>query len=264
MTLESKLAYLDSLYEQNKIDEAEKFLLKEVNDETNPPQIRISLNNELMGIFRNKGNREACMKQVAQQLVWMADAGEYLDPVSEATLYLNIANAYQAFNMVEESYDILCKVEEKYKANPDTEPFHMASLYNNKAVVLIKLKDLDQAEVHFKMALKILETLREAEDEIAVTYQNLSSIYSRKGRYNLALDMCRKGEDLLRSAGMGVSYHAGAIANSMAMVYHDMGDYDNALKCFEKSANIILQVYGDCGLYRSILKSIELVKSQME
>ena len=60
MTLEGKLAHLDSLYEQNKIDEAEKFLLDEVNDETNSRMIRISLNNELMGIFRNKGNREAC------------------------------------------------------------------------------------------------------------------------------------------------------------------------------------------------------------
>ena len=263
MTLEGKLAYLDSLYEQNKIDEAEKFLLEEVRDENNPILIKISLNNELMGIFRNKGNKDACMKQVTQQLIWMADAGEQLDPVSEATLYLNIANAYQAFDMTEDSYDILCTVEEKYKSNPNTEPFHMASLYNNKAVVLIKLKDLDQAEVYFKMALKILETLRESEDEIAVTYQNLSNIYSAKGRYHLALDVAHKGEELLKSAGMGISYHSGAIANSIAMVYHAMGDYENALKYFEKSANIILQVYGNCGLYRNILQSIEMVKELM-
>jgi tetratricopeptide (TPR) repeat protein len=263
MTLEGKLAHLDSLYEQNKIDEAEKFLLDEVNDETNSRMIRISLNNELMGIFRNKGNKDACMKQLTQQLIWIADAGEMLDPVSEATLYLNIANAYQAFDMAEESYDILCKVEDRYKSNSGTEPYHMASLYNNKAVVLMKLKDLDQAEVYFKMALKILETLRESEDEIAVTYQNLSSIYSAKGRYQLALDMTRRGEELLQAAGWGVSYHAGAIANSTAMIYHAMGDYENALAYFKKSANIILQVYGDCGLYRSILESMEAVKAKM-
>ena len=262
-SIESKLKHLDDLYAQNKIDEAERFLQREINDDNNPILAKISLNNELMGIYRNKGNKDACMKQVMQQMVWMADSAGALDPVSEATLYLNIANAYQAFDMLEDSYDILCMVEEKYNSTPDREDFHMASLYNNKAVVLIKLNDLDQAEVYFKMALKILKTLREAEDEIAVTYQNLSNIYSTKGKYNLALDTAKKGADLLASIGMAVSYHSGAIANSMAMIYHAMGDYENALAYFQKSADIILKVYGDCGLYRSILSSMDAVKQKM-
>jgi len=263
-TVEGKLKHLDSLYAQNKIDEAEEFLLYEIGRDENSILIKISLNNELMGIYRNKGNKDACMKQVTQQMIWMADAGDQMDPVSVATLYLNIANAYQAFDMLEESYDILCKVEEQYKTNPDREDFHMASLYNNKAVVLIKLGDLDQAEVYFKMALGILKTLREAEDEIAVTYQNLSNIYSKKGKYNLALSMAQEGMELLRSIGAGVSYHSGAIANSIAVIYHTMGDYENSLKYFEESARIILQVYGDCGLYRSILKNAEEVKAKIK
>ena len=264
MNVDSKLKHLDDLYAQNKIDEAEKFLVREINDINNSVLIKISLNNELMGIYRNKGNKDACMKQVTQQLIWIADVESELDPVSEGTLYLNIANAFQAFDMLEDSYDILNKVEDIYNNNPDREDFHMASLYNNKAVVLIKLKDLDQAEVYFKMALKILKTLRESEDEIAVTYQNLANIYTSKGKYSLALDTARKGLDLLDSIGMAVSYHAGAIANSMAMTYHAMGDYENALACFNRSAEIILKVYGDCGLYRSILKSAEAVKEKMK
>ena len=56
---------------------------------------------------------------------------------------------------------------------------------------------------------------------------------------------------------------AGAIANSIAVVYHTMGDYENSRRWFQKAANIILQVYGDCGLYRSILESAEMVKRKM-
>lgn len=263
MSVNDKLKHLDDLYAQNKIDEAEQFLQKEIQDPGNPVLVKISLNNELMGIFRNKGNKEACMRQLEQQKAWMEEAGSELDPVSEATLYLNIANAYQAFDMLEESYDMLNMVEAKYNANPDREDYHMATLYNNKAVVLIKLKDLDQAEVYFKMALGILKNLRESEDEIAVTYQNLSNIYSSKGKYNLALESARKGLDLLKSIGAEVSYHSGAIANSMAMVYHAMGDYENAVIWFRKSADIILKVFGDCALYHSILKNIEAVQEKM-
>ena len=263
MTVEGKLKHLDGLYAQNKIDEAEKYLLSEINNDDNSILVKISLNNELMGIYRNKGNKDACLKQTTQQMIWMSDAGNLLDPISEATLYLNIANAFQAFDMLEESYDILCRVEEAYKSNPDREEYHLASLYNNKAVVLIKLGDLDQAEVYFKMALKILRNLREAEDEIAVTYQNLSNIYSTKGKYSLALSTAQQGLELLESIGAAVSYHSGAIANSIAVVYHTMGDYENSLLWFQKAANIILQVYGDCGLYRSILESAEMVKGKM-
>lgn len=255
MSVQSKLQHLDNLYAQNRIDDAEQFLLREIDEGNleNSLTEKISLNNELMGIYRNKGDRERCMKQVMQQLIWMSDAGDQLDPASEATLYLNISNAYQAFDMLEDSYDILCKVEESYKRNLDKGDFRVASLYNNKAVVLMKLKDLDQAEVYFKMALSLLKNLREAEDEIAVTYQNLSNIYSARGKFNLALTSAQKGMDLLASIGMEVSYHAGAIANSIAVIYYHMKDYSHALEYFEKSAAIIMKVYGDCELYQSIL-----------
>lgn len=265
-TVEEKLKHLDDLYAQNRIDEAEKFLLREIdeNNVENSILIKISLNNELMGIYRNKGDRERCMKQLMQQMIWMSDAGDQLDPLSEATLYLNVANAYQAFDMLEDSYDILCRVEESYRANLDSNDFRLASLYNNKAVVLMKLKDLDQAEVYFKMALAILRTLREAEDEIAVTYQNLSNIYSDKGKFGLALDNANEGAKLLESIGMGVSYHAGAIANSIAIIYYKMGDYENALKYFNKSADIILKVFGDCELYQSILRGAQAMREKLQ
>ena len=62
MTVQEKLQYLDSLYAQNKITEAEEFLLAQTADDNmeNSLQVKISLNNELMGIYRNKGNREKC------------------------------------------------------------------------------------------------------------------------------------------------------------------------------------------------------------
>ena len=88
---------------------------------------------------------------------------------------------------------------------------------------------------------------------------------TEEGAYaSLALDAARKGADLLKSIGMEISYHSGAIANSMAMIYHAMGDYENALACFNKSADIIFKVFGDCGLYRSILQSAETVKAKMK
>ena len=265
MTVQQKLQHLDNLYAQNKIDEAEEFLLAETAESNleNSITVKISLNNELMGIYRNKGDALNCMKRVELQKAWMEAADQDLDPASKATLYLNIANAYQAFDMLEESYDILCDVEAQYNQILDKHDFRLASLYNNKAVVLIKLKDLDQAEVYFKMALRILRHLREAEDETAVTYQNLSNIYSAKGKYELALDMAFKGLDLLDSIGAEVSYHSGAICNSIGIVYHRMGDYMNAHEYFNKAAEIILKVFGDCSLYQSILDSARRAKEDM-
>ncbi len=266
MTVQEKLQYLDSLYEQNKITEAEEFLLAQTADDNfeNSLQVKISLNNELMGIYRNKGNKEKCMERVEKQKAWMEQAADTLDPASLATLYLNIANAYQAFGMLTESYDILNEVELMYNKILEKNDFRLASLYNNKAVLLIKMKDLDQAEVYFKMALAILKQLREAEDEIAVTYQNLSHIYSTKGKYGLALDMAHKGADLLKQIGAEVSYHYGAICNSIAVIYHTMGDYAKAAEYFDKAADIILKVYGDCKLYQGIRESAALARSQIK
>ena len=66
-----------------------------------------------------------------------------------------------------------------------------------------------------------------------------------------------------RTVGKGHSLYSASL-NNLAIQYYNNGDFENALKYFEESAEICMQAFGkDSSSYRSLLQNIEIVRERL-
>lgn len=163
--------------------EAGKFLedwLERFEKSENWPA-QITILNEMMGFYRNTGDREKGLESVRKGLE-LAGTYKIGETVSGGTTYLNAATTMKAFGMAREAMPYYQQALRSYNNGLDPEDYRFGSLFNNMALAYEDLEEYEKAEDSYHRAMKIMEKLKPGSIlELAVTWVNLACLYEKWG-----------------------------------------------------------------------------------
>lgn len=167
---------LDSLLRSNDVAGAKRLLqywLAEAQQTGDSAGVLL-MENELMGLCRKQGEKEAAL-QYARNALSQVQAMGIEDNVGAATTYLNTATVYKAFGLPEEAIPLFQKAKTIYERDLSPTDDRLAGLYNNMGLALVDLKEFSKAEELYQKAISLLQALPEKEPEQAITYLNMAT-----------------------------------------------------------------------------------------
>ena len=232
MEISKVLAEYDAMFGTVGLDKIEEFLvmkLKEAEEEQDFASM-FTLLNESIGFYRDTTQKEKSLHD-CEVLKNLLEQMKLEGRVEYATSLLNIANAYRAFGMHEESLNLHEEVEKTYKKYLDSKDFSYASLYNNWSLLYQEMGDFKSAKEKLKKALSIVDLYPEAMIPQATTRTNLAVTLLQLGTkedYRDAISYLEEALEVFEKEG-GKDFHYGA-----ALVA--MGDAKAYIQSFKEAA----------------------------
>jgi tetratricopeptide (TPR) repeat protein len=156
------------------------------------------MESELVGYYRKQNDKENGLKSVLRALELTESLGQG-ETVSGATVFVNCATAYRAFEKPSEAIPLYRRAEEIYKKFLQDGDSRFGALYNNMALALADVGDLKGAEQAYFSALSVMEKIDGGEAECAITYINLAHMYDDFEKSELIRDCMEKAYTLLQS-----------------------------------------------------------------
>lgn len=236
MEIQAILAHYDAMFGEYSLSDIEAYLYENIEKakELSETAALFTLLNEMIGFCRDTTQREKAL-YYCDELLDLLDFMNLRGTVEYATALLNIANAYRAFGLLEESIQVFENVERIYNQKLSKNDFGYANLYNNWALTYQEMKAYEKAKTCLLKALDVVDLYEDEEIKQATTRTNLAATllqmksqesYQEARNYlkeALAIHEKYKGQD----------FHYGASLVAMGDAYSYECDYENAAKYYE-------------------------------
>jgi len=134
----------------------------------------LTILNEELGFARRINDKELAYHAIGG-LDGLFDDERFNSP-SYATIMVNMATSYSAFNELETALPIYEKAKDIFKKYNMLDSYEYASLLNNEATTLSDLKRYSEARLNIDKAIEILKNDKLHDVEIAVSLVNLAHI----------------------------------------------------------------------------------------
>ena len=134
---------------------------------------QLTLQNELMGFYRMRGDREKALYHSGRALELLR-ALEMEETVTAGTVWLNSGTVRQAFGEPEEALRFFACARESYERSLPPEDARLGGLYNNMALTLTALERYAEAKEMFLRAVAVMKHQPAGELEQAITWLNLA------------------------------------------------------------------------------------------
>ena len=115
----------------------------------------------------------------------------------------------------------------------------MSDMHNSIGITYKRLGDLDRASAHFEYAREGWIKLGN-DGALAMTLNNISYIYQRRGQHGLALETLRTA--LSKARETAYRRIEALVLNTMGEVLGDLGSYDEALVCYQQGLELAREV----------------------
>ena len=134
--------------------------------------------NELIGFYRKMLNVKEGFRCIgrAKDVVYMLGADQ---DIAGATTFLNAATACRAFGQYDLSQKYFEKTYAIYEKQLEENDYRLASYYNNYALLMIDMKNYEEAEKYLDQALEILKTFSDSAGEVATTHMSKVYLYKK-------------------------------------------------------------------------------------
>lgn len=273
---------LDEVYERRDVGVIEKFLLDTQRalaeeraygtpscDLCITPADRIALNsgylrnlltvqNELLSLYRGVNRFDECLWISSLMKEEMADLG-LLKTDQYAILLLNEGTACRMMGKWEDALKDFDECDRILQNVRGADPFTVASLYNNRAPVLLQQArtrdtreetraDYERALADLRKALEIVRKIGNLRQEEAVTLCGIAEINSLLGDDAAGESAADEAVALYKAAG--TDPHEGAALNVKARFLYKKKDYLQAAALFKEAAQITRSYYGENEDYR--------------
>lgn len=258
MNIKNVLQNLDKLFSENKIDMVENFLSSSLEQaiKENDTSSVITILNELIGFYRDIGKYDMAILYSKKVIILMKNIG-LEDTIHYATTLLNVANAYRASGLFEQSLEYYQQTESIYAKLLDKKDFLYASFYNNLSLLYQEMKDYDLSCICLKKALYIAKGYPDAKIEVATTYTNLASSLVKLNKQNEAKSALDKALEIFESFE-NKDYHYSATLSTMGDLYVLNGDFEKAILYYEKS---LTELYTHTGVTPSYMRVMSNMQS---
>ncbi len=134
---------------------------------------QLTLNNELMGHYRMRGDGEQARRHAICAVALVEKLG-LEDTVSAGTTYINAGTVLEAFGDPESGLRYFDRARKNYEKNLNGDDGRLGGLYNNMGLALMTTGRYDEAEGLFHKALRIMRRQTHGELEQAITWLNLA------------------------------------------------------------------------------------------
>ena len=267
MNLEKILAQYDAMFGTNSLEEIEDYLVNTITEakEKSEYGIVITLLNEIIGFCRDTTQKEKALRY-CEELQKILKLMKLEGRIDYATSLLNVANAYRAFGLFEESLRLYEIVEETYKQQIPPTDFMYASLYNNWSLLFQEMQDYESARDMLLKALEIADSYEEAVIPQATTRANLAATLLQIGTdeaYEQAIRYLKEALAVHEKDGGG-DFHYGAVLVAMGDAYSFKKDYVNAAAYYEKGLAEIEKHVGRTDNYARVKEKFNYVMTKLQ
>ena len=267
MNLEKILAQYDAMFGTNSLEEIEDYLVNTITEakEKSEYGIVITLLNEIIGFCRDTTQKEKALRY-CEELQKILKLMKLEGRIDYATSLLNVANAYRAFGLFEESLGLYHIVEETYKMQVAPNDFMYASLYNNWSLLYQEMEDYVGARDMLLKALAIADSYEGAVIPQATTRANLAATLLQIGTdeaYEQAINYLKEALAVHEKDG-GSDFHYGAVLVAMGDAYSFKKDYVNAAAYYEKGLAEIEKHVGRTDNYARVEEKFNYVTAKLQ
>lgn len=235
MNINSFIEDLDKLYNEKRLNDVELFLNKSlaqaVEEKDNSSQFTIL--NEMMGFFRDTSQYDKSIKACGQCIDLMKHMG-IEGTVDYATSLQNIANAYRAAGLLQQSLDYYKETFAIYENNIPKGDYRFASLNNNIALLYQEMGNFEMAVEYLKNALSIIEKIDGEEIAVAITWSNLGASLLELRKVDEATEYLEKALETYRKDSVK-NFHYSAALSAMAAAKCKQGKYNEAVALYEEA-----------------------------
>ena len=218
------------------------------------PSATVTVCNELGGFYRAFSRYSEGIPLYEKALGCIRRLGmEHTE--GHGTTLLNFATTLAIVGQHDRALDAYQQAAGIFEGPAYQKDFRLATLYNNMSSLYQNMGRLDEAEKYLRKAMSILETLRESEIEIAITWSNLAGVYLSMGTDHLAdaKDAAQKAIALFNQVSGDKDVHYAPAVSALGEVYYLEGDFKAAEAQFLKSMELTKRDYGDQTLGYAIL-----------
>lgn len=242
MNIQFVLQEYDNMFGIKTLEEIESFLVSKINEASQEKDAYsvVTLLNEMIGFCRDTTQKEKALQYCQQVLALMKCLG-LEGSIEYATSLINVANAYRAFGVLQDSLLMYQEVEACYKKHLADTDFRFATLYNNMSLLYQEMNDFEGARDLLKQSLQVVDLYPEAEIAKANTRTNLAAsmlkIYQEQKEqavYEEAIAYLKEALEIYEKDG-GVDFHYNAALSAMGDAKFFAGDYENAVSYYERS-----------------------------
>lgn len=266
MDIRKILADYDAMFGKYDLSDIENYLKQQLQqaEKENESSARITLLNEIIGFCRDTSQREKALAYCSE-LKGLADALNMQGTVEYATVLLNIANAYRAFDRLSEASDMYMQVLDIYNRHADTPEYLYASLYNNWSHVYQELGNYIKAKELLEKALKILMNGSGLDIQQATTRVNIASALLNIGTEEAYVEASAHLQQALsifeKDGGRDFHYSAALVAMGDACSFRK--DYQQAAEYYSKGLKEIEKHTGHNDNYKKTLLKYEDAKRKL-
>ena len=237
MDIKTILEEYDQMFEKHSLQEIEKYLLDNIHlaKNNNRNDIVFTLTNEIIGFYRDTTQKDKSL-YYCEQLLILINQLNIKDTFEYATALLNIANAYRAFELYEESIQLFNKVNNIYYHILDENNYYWATLYNNWALVYQEINEFSLSVNLLKKAMKIIDTHKEAFIQSATTRVNLASSLiqmNNQNEFEEAILYLKEALKIFEDDGC-LDFHYGGALVTLGDAYYYQKDYYNASNYYKQ------------------------------
>ena len=265
MNIHSILTTYDAMFGKYALSDIEAYLYDNIEKAKAQSEtgILFTLLNEMIGFCRDTTQKDKALKYCTE-LLQLLDEMKLQGSIEYATSLLNIANAYRAFGLLEESLNLFGRVEQIYKQSLDVKDFGYANLYNNWGLAYQEIEDYEKAKEVLLKALAVVDSYEEAVIPQATTRTNLAATLLQLGTeedYKEAIEYLQHALRIHEENG-GRDFHYGATLVAMGDAYCFQKDFSKAAKAYEAGLREIEKHTGKNDNYARVLEKYNHAKSQ--
>lgn len=264
MEVQGVLQGLDQLFASHRIGDVESYLITHMEQAKEEEDFHcyITLLNEMIGFCRDTSQYEKAVSYC--KLVEQEIRNQHLEgSVAHATTLLNIANAYRAASLLEESMENYNKVFPIYDKVLEKTDFRYASLYNNLSLLYQEMNDYEKACECLQSALGIVTLYEEARIELAVTHTNLAMSLLKLGKDKEAEEHLKTAFAIFEE-DEDKDYHYSAALSAMSQLQYKQGDIESAIFYGEQALVEIERNVGRTKAYEVVLENISKMKEELK
>ncbi len=175
MDIQVILNTYDSMFGHYSLNEIEIFLKDHIDKarQLQLKDIEFTLLNEMIGFMRDTTQRDKGI-DYCKQLLHVLEELNIQYTVEYATCLLNVANAYRAFALYDDSLFLFKQCESIYEGLLSSNDFNWANLYNNYGLLFQEIKQYQLSVDTLLKALKVVDTYKDALIPQAITRTNLA------------------------------------------------------------------------------------------
>ncbi|MGN0299205.1 MAG: tetratricopeptide repeat protein [Lachnospiraceae bacterium] len=207
MDINQILIGLDTLFAEDKMEEAEEYMIHHTQAALHEGDLSavLTLLNELVGYYRSVGKHEQAIAMANQAEQLMISCG-FEGTVAFATTLLNKATALRAGGRAAEALNLYEKVKQIYDEQLEENDYLVAGLYNNWSGAFDQEGEYQQALNCLKKAETIISKMENKQIELATTYTNMAAVYAKMGDFETAKTICARALEIFEAED-GNDYH---------------------------------------------------------